>query len=43
VGYWHSAHSYVRGNWRNLAESSPMILAKYCHDLDIMNWLVGSR
>ena len=43
VGYWHAAHSYVRGNWRNLAESSPMILAKYCHDLDIMNWLVGSR
>ena len=43
VGYWHAAHSYVRGNWRNTAESSPMILAKYCHDLDIMNWLVGSR
>lgn len=43
VGYWHAAHSYVRGNWRNLKESSPMILAKYCHDLDIMNWLVGSR
>ena len=43
VGYWHSAHSYVRGNWRSSAETSPMILAKYCHDLDIMNWLVGSR
>jgi len=30
VAYWHYAHSYVRGNWRNSAESSPMILAKSC-------------
>ena len=34
--YWHMAHSFVRGNWRNLAESAPMILAKCCHDLDIL-------
>jgi predicted dehydrogenase len=37
------AHSFVRGNWRNQAESSPMILAKCCHDLDLMTWLVGAR
>jgi len=42
VGYWHQAHSYVRGNWRNSETSSPMILAKSCHDLDIMLWLAGS-
>ena len=30
VGYWHQAHSYVRGNWRRADESSPMILAKCC-------------
>jgi predicted dehydrogenase len=38
--YWHMAHSFVRGNWRNLAESAPMILAKCCHDLDILFWIL---
>lgn len=38
VAYWHMAHSFVRGNWRNQALSSPMILAKCCHDLDILVW-----
>ena len=40
VSYWHMAHSFVRGNWRNTAESSPMILAKCCHDLDVLIWLL---
>jgi predicted dehydrogenase len=42
VSFWHQAHSYVRGNWRNVATASPMILAKSCHDLDILSWLVGN-
>lgn len=41
VGYQHYAHSYIRGNWRNSNTSSSMILAKSCHDLDILSWLVG--
>ena len=42
VSYWHYAHSYCRGNWRNRVQSSPMILAKSCHDLDLLYWLAGS-
>lgn len=42
VSAWHMAHSYVRGNWRNAEESSPMILAKSCHDLDILYWMLAS-
>jgi predicted dehydrogenase len=41
VSYWHMAHSYVRGNWRNSKIESPMILAKCCHDLDILFWILG--
>lgn len=43
VGYYHIAHSYVRGNWHKLADSSPMILAKSCHDLDLVVWLTGKK
>ncbi len=41
VRYTHMAHSFVRGNWANSAESSPMILAKCCHDLDILQWNIN--
>ena len=43
VAYWHMAHSFVRGNWRNMAASSPMILAKCCHDFDILYWNLGQN
>ncbi|THF86760.1 Gfo/Idh/MocA family oxidoreductase [Deinococcus sp. KSM4-11] len=41
VGFWHQAHSYVRGHWRKEAQSSPMLLAKSCHDLDWLRYVVG--
>lgn len=41
VLFWHQAHSFVRGNWRRADESAPMILAKSCHDLDMLCHLVG--
>ncbi|MFH1024828.1 MAG: Gfo/Idh/MocA family oxidoreductase [Planctomycetota bacterium] len=43
VGYWHQAHSYVRGNWRREDRSSPMLLAKSCHDLDWIHYIMGGR
>lgn len=43
IGYYHMAHSFVRGNWRNSMETSPIILAKSCHDFDILNFLVGAK
>lgn len=41
VGYWHQAHSFVRGHYGNSEKESPMILQKSSHDMDIMLWLAG--
>ena len=43
VGYWHQAHSFVRGNWHVAADTTPMILAKCCHDMDMILWLTGKK
>jgi predicted dehydrogenase len=43
VGNFHMAHSFVRGNWRNSGLSSPIILQKSCHDMDLLVWLTGSQ
>ena len=43
VGYWHQAHSFVRGNARSTVGASPMILAKCCHDLDLICNFAGAE
>ena len=43
VGWLHQAHSYVRGNWNNTEKSSFMLLAKSCHDIDLINWWISKR
>ena len=41
VGFWHQAHSYVRGNWRRADLASTMLMAKSCHDLDWLQYVLG--
>lgn len=43
VAWWHFVHSFVRGNFGNEAKSSFVLLAKCCHDIDILSWLVGKK
>lgn len=43
VSYYHYAHSFIRGNWHNRDASSPMILAKCSHDLDLIYWFADSE
>lgn len=42
IGYYHFAHSYVRGSWNNSETSGPLTLTKSCHDMDILLYLLGN-
>lgn len=41
IRFHHMAHSYVRGNWHSAKDTTPIILAKSCHDLDIIRWILN--
>lgn len=41
VGYWHFAHSYVRGNWSRVEDSSSLLMAKSSHDIDWLRYIIG--
>jgi predicted dehydrogenase len=43
VEFCHMTHGFVRGQWRNDGEETPMILAKCCHDLDLIPWILGDE
>ena len=43
IAYWHFGLSFVRGPWANMGESTPTIIAKCCHDLDIILWLMNKK
>lgn len=41
VSYHHMAVSYVRGKWASEKVcKAPMLLAKSCHDMDLMMWMM---
>jgi predicted dehydrogenase len=42
VAYWHMIHSFVRGKFRNRDVAAPLLVAKTCHDLDLMVWIMGA-
>jgi predicted dehydrogenase len=41
VATWHMTHSFVRGKFRSRAVAAPLLLAKACHDLDLLVWFAG--
>ena len=43
IEHIHMSHSYVRGNWHDSKKTTPIILAKSCHDLDIIKWMLGKQ
>ena len=43
IGFAHAAHSYVRGSWGNEAKGSPLLLAKSCHDIDWILWMMRQK
>lgn len=44
VSYHHMAVSFIRGKWNSTEKcKSSMLMAKCCHDLDIITWMAASQ
>ncbi|MBN1329047.1 MAG: Gfo/Idh/MocA family oxidoreductase [Candidatus Heimdallarchaeota archaeon] len=43
VSYWHFGHSFVRGPYNSKETSTAIVLAKTCHDLDLINWIMAEK
>lgn len=43
IGLERMVHAFVRGQWRKKEETGPIIMTKSCHDLDLIQWLIGKR
>ena len=43
VGFWHFAHSFVRGNWHSTDTAADFVVAKACHDVDWVMHLIDSE
>ena len=41
IEHTHMPRSFVRGNWHSSKQTSPIILAKSCHDLEIIKWVIN--
>lgn len=41
VSYHHLAVAFVRGKWNRSDETTPVLLAKCCHDFDLIAWLMA--
>jgi len=43
VGAIHQSSSFVRGPWANEEQSTFMLMAKSCHDVDLLSYSIGKK